>query len=147
MRVNRYVIGVNSKVKLLSQTKGQSQISMLSDLDAFLQNFQQKYLRVKNSLPNCRQNKDPYFWYHKVCHKVCDTVKIFSLWQCQKVCDTLCDTRNMEPYLGIGSLRCCTSIVQICGYLLSAIHFTLLSQLSGYDKFETSKLPSTLLLY
>ena len=41
--------------------------------------------------------KDPYFWCHKVCHKVFDTVKTSPLWQCQKLCDTLCDTRNIDP--------------------------------------------------
>ena len=29
-----------------------------------------------------------------MCHKVFDTVKNSSLWQCHKLCDTLCDTRN-----------------------------------------------------
>ena len=38
-----------------------------------------------------------YFWCHKVCHKVFDTVIMRSFWQCQKLCDTLCDTRNMDP--------------------------------------------------
>ena len=45
-------------------------------------------------------SKDPYFWCHKVCHKVFDTVKTSALWQCQKLCDTICDTRNMDPYYG-----------------------------------------------
>ena len=42
-------------------------------------------------------SKDPYFWCHKVCHKVFDTVKTSALWKCQKLCDTLCDTRNIDP--------------------------------------------------
>ena len=29
--------------------------------------------------PILARSYDPYFWYHKACHKVCDTVKIFSL--------------------------------------------------------------------
>ena len=42
-------------------------------------------------------NEGLYFWCHKVCHKVFDTVTKRRFWQCQKLCDTLCDTRNMDP--------------------------------------------------
>ena len=42
----------------------------------------------------CSNSKDPYFWCHKVCHKVFDIVKVSSLWQCQKV---LCHHQKYEP--------------------------------------------------
>ena len=52
--------------------------------------------RLMSSAVKRLSSKDPYFWCHKVCHKVFDTVLIVTV---SKVCDTLCDTRNMDPKL------------------------------------------------
>ena len=55
-------------------------------------------LRIRYSKLSNLSTKNPYFWCHKVSPSFWHC-QISSLWQCQKVCDTFCDTRNMDPYL------------------------------------------------